>query len=114
MVQCEDGKDEEVPINKTHSCNSTTSNSTIAEVFPIMVQCEDVTDEEALINSNKRAEFKDDVSKAGSTMTLLTMDKSKSFYNKEYYKEHIGESREVSTYIHNRYILFSYLFNLFR
>ncbi len=29
-----------------------------------------------------------------STMTILTMDKSKSFYEKEYKKEHLGESRE--------------------
>mmetsp|Transcript_10786 Transcript_10786/g.26643 ORF Transcript_10786/g.26643 Transcript_10786/m.26643 type:complete len:314 (-) Transcript_10786:204-1145(-) len=29
-----------------------------------------------------------------STMTLLTVDNSKSFYNHDYKKEHIGESRE--------------------
>ena len=29
-----------------------------------------------------------------STMTILTMDKSKSFYEKDYKKEHLGESRE--------------------
>jgi len=38
--------------------------------------------------------FKAQANKQKSTMTILTMDKSKSFYDKEYTKEHIGESRE--------------------
>ena len=66
-----------------------------------MVQFEDDKDEEASSDSIKHAAFKDRANKAKSTMTNLTMDLSKSFYDKEYNKEHIGKSREVSTYIHN-------------
>ena len=40
--------------------------------------------------------FKAQANKQKSTMTILTMDKSKSFYKKEYKKKHIGESRMVS------------------
>ena len=81
------------------SISTTTSNNTFSE-FSIMVQFEDFKDEEASSDSNKHAAFKDKVNLRRSTMTKLTMDKSKSFYDKEYNKEHIGKSREVSTYIH--------------
>ena len=50
--------------------------------------------EEAPTAENRRASFGENADKAKSTMTMLTMDKSKSFYNKDYKKEHIGESRE--------------------
>ena len=41
-----------------------------------------------------RAEFNAKKCQRQSTMTILTMDKSKSFYQKDYKKEHLGESRE--------------------
>eukprot|EP00984_Skeletonema_dohrnii_P021017 scaffold10395_cov134-Skeletonema_dohrnii-CCMP3373.AAC.1 len=42
----------------------------------------------------RREEFNSKRGRRQSTMTILTMDKSKSFYNKDYKKEHLGESRE--------------------
>ena len=49
-------------------------------------------DEEA--PTNTRSAFAEKANNHKSTMTILTMDKSKSFYDKKYKKEHIGESRE--------------------
>ena len=71
-----------------------------------MVEFNEPTDEENPDNTFKDNPFKDlksarsDAFKAQaerhkSTMTILTMDNEKTFYNKEYKKEHIGESREV-------------------
>lgn len=45
-------------------------------------------------DSARRAQMKASRKNRQSTMTILTMDKSKSFYEKEYKKEHLGESRE--------------------
>ena len=55
-----------------------------------MVESNEPTDEEntdKVVNPERK--------RRASTMSILTMDKSKSFYNKDYKKEHIGESREV-------------------
>lgn len=49
-------------------------------------------DEEAPTNTHLA--FANKANNHKSTMTILTMDKSKSFYDKKYKKEHIGESRE--------------------
>lgn len=59
-----------------------------------MVQYLVAKDEEAPSDSNKHAAFKDKANKAKSTMTILTLDTSKSSYVNEYKKEHIGGSRE--------------------
>ncbi len=45
-------------------------------------------------DSARRAKMNSGRKNRQSTMTLLTMDKSKSFYEKEYKKEHLGDSRE--------------------
>jgi len=48
----------------------------------------------ATASTSTRTSFAAKDNKRKSTMTILTMDKSKSFYDKGYKKEHIGESRE--------------------
>lgn len=53
---------------------------------------ESFTDEKDI--EQPRSDFRESRRRRQSVMTLLTIDKSKSFYEKEYQKEHIGESRE--------------------
>ena len=55
---------------------------------------EEATAAHAGENEGVRASFQSKRGQRQSTMTLLTMDKSKSFYQKDYKKEHLGESRE--------------------
>mmetsp|Transcript_6940 Transcript_6940/g.9011 ORF Transcript_6940/g.9011 Transcript_6940/m.9011 type:complete len:290 (-) Transcript_6940:31-900(-) len=49
--------------------------------------------EETVDDDSRRADF-DHNGHGKSAMAMVTLDKSKSFYNKDYKKEHLGESRE--------------------